>query len=107
MTSFDDSENGSRMRSRLRNPYKTIRLFSIERSSSYSTALSIDLTRFRNTLPGMVTVFDFLLHAEDADNRYLASIIMEITYGHRVIAEDDKFVGIAQRATDETAQIGR
>ena len=51
--------------------------------------------------------FYFLLHAEDADNRYLASIIMEITYGHRVIAEDDKFVGIAQRATDETAQIGR
>ena len=107
MTSFDDSENGSRMRSRLRNPYKTIRLFNVERSSSYSTALLIGLTRFRNILPGVAAFFYFLLHAEDADNRYLASIIMEITYGHRVIAEDDKFVGIAQRATDETAQIGR
>ncbi|KAK7687301.1 hypothetical protein QCA50_009806 [Cerrena zonata] len=38
--------------------------------------------------------------------RYLASIIMEITYGHRVVNEDDKFVGIAERATTETALIG-
>lgn len=32
---------------------------------------------------------------------------MEITYGHRVIDEDDMFVGIAERATTETALIGR
>ena len=59
VTSFDDSENGSRMRSRLRSPYKTIRLFNVEPSSSYSTALLIGLARFRNILPGVAAVFLF------------------------------------------------
>lgn len=32
---------------------------------------------------------------------------MEITYGHQVTGGDDKFIGIAQRAAEETVTAGR
>ncbi|KAK7677845.1 hypothetical protein QCA50_019157 [Cerrena zonata] len=38
--------------------------------------------------------------------RFSASIIMEITYGHQVTSSDDKFIGIAQRAGEETVTAG-
>lgn len=32
---------------------------------------------------------------------------MDITYGHQVTSNDDKFIGIAQRAGEETVTAGR
>ena len=32
---------------------------------------------------------------------------MEITYGHQVTSDDDKYIGIAQRAGEETVTAGR
>ena len=40
-------------------------------------------------------------------SRFTASIIMEITYVHQVTSDDDKYIGIAQRAGEETVTAGR